>query len=68
MNWYPGKQETFTLLGVYVSKTIVQFSSCTKVKLKQDAKGLSICVVLEENFEHRLQKINHNNSRQNFTN
>ena len=62
MNGHPGKQETFTLLGVYasigvyVSKTIVQVSPCAKLKLKRDAKGLSICVVLEEKFEHRLQK------------
>jgi hypothetical protein len=57
MNWHPGKQETFSLLGVYVSKTIIQVSPCAKVKLKRDAKGLSICVVLEEKFEHRLQII-----------
>ena len=54
MNGHPGKQETFTLLGVYVSKTIVQVSPCAKLKLKWDAKGLSICVVLEEKFEQRF--------------
>ena len=60
MNGHPGKQEIFTLLRVYVSKTIiVQVSPCAKLKLKRDAKGLSICVVLEEKFEHRLQKYNH---------
>ena len=60
MNGHPGKQETFNLLRVYASKTIiVQVSPCAKLKLKRDTKGLSICVVLEEKFEHRLQKNNH---------
>ena len=58
MNGHPGKQGKFTLLRVYVSKAIiVQVSPCAKLKLKRDAKGLSICVVLEEKFEHRLQII-----------
>ena len=39
-------------IRVYVSKAIiVQVSPCAKLKLKWDAKGLSICVVLEEKFE-----------------
>ena len=55
MNGHPGKQGKFTLLRVYVSKTIiVQVSPCAKLKLKWDAKGLSICVVLEEKFEQRF--------------
>ena len=39
MNGHPGKQETFTLLRVYVSKTIiVQVSPCAKLKLKRDER------------------------------
>ena len=30
-----------------------------KIEIKAGWEGLSICVVLEEKFEHRLQKYNH---------